>query len=542
MENQMFCFQCQETAKGTGCTIAGVCGKKSYISARLDLLLFATRGISVVTTALREQHIQVPKRVNAYITDALFTTITNVNFDDESLLFKIQQGFGWRERMLDLAGRNNVLIPPVDEITWSGPISSYPYKALSIGVLRTTDEDIRSLKETITYGLKGMAAYLEHARNLDTYDESLDAFIQRALSDLTVKQLSMEELLGLVLETGERGVQAMALLDKANTSTYGDPQVTKVSVDVESRPGILVTGHDLRDLEMLLQQSVDSGVDIYTHGEMLPAHYYPHLKKHPHLKGNYGNAWWKQKEEFSAFNGPILFTSNCLVPIAENAPYRTRSFTTNSVGFAGCKHIDADATGKKDFTPIIEMAKTCAPPRALEHGTLIGGYAHHQLNQLMDLIVNSIKKGHIKRFVVMGGCDGRHATRSYYTEFAQNIPHDTIILTAGCAKYRYNKLNLGEIDGIPRVLDAGQCNDNYSLVLFALMLRDKLGVKSVNDLPLDFNIAWYEQKAVIVLLSLLSLGIKGIKIGPTLPGFLSPNVRKILAEKFALSGVGNTPT
>ena len=540
MENQMFCYQCQETAKGTGCTIAGVCGKKSYIAARLDLLLFVTRGISIMTTVLRENQIQIPKRVNAYVTDALFTTITNVNFNDEALLFKIQQGFGWRERLLDLAGRNKLKVPCVDEITWAGPISCYPYKALTVGVLRTSDEDIRSLKETITYGLKGMAAYLEHARNLGLSDESLDAFIQRTLSDLTIKRLSMEELLGMVLETGERGVQAMALLDKANTSTYGDPRATKVSVEVGTRPGILVTGHDLRDLEMLLQQSSDSGIDIYTHGEMLPAHYYPHLQQYPHLKGNYGNAWWQQKEEFAAFNGPILFTSNCLVPIPENAPYHTKAFTTNSVGFPGCQHIETSSDGKKDFKPIIKMAKHCAPPRALEHGTLTGGYAHHQLTLLLEPIIEAIKNGHIKSFVVMGGCDGRHSTRNYYTELAQQLPNDSIVLTAGCAKYRYNKLNLGEIDGIPRVLDAGQCNDSYSLVLFALMLRDKLGVKSVNDLPLHFNIAWYEQKAVIVLLALLSLGIKGIKIGPTLPGFLSQNVRAILAEKFALSGVSST--
>lgn len=539
MENQMFCFQCQETAKGTGCTIAGVCGKKSNTAARLDLLLFVTRGISVLSTALREREVPVPKRVNAFVADALFATITNVNFDDEALLLKIQQGFALRNKLLELATSHDVRIPAVDEVTWNGSLTAYPTKAEKVGVLRTSDEDVRSLKETITYGLKGMAAYLEHARNLGFLDETLDAFIQRALSDIVTKQLSLLDLLGLVLETGEHGVKAMALLDKANVSTYGNPQATEVPLGVGTRPGILVTGHDLRDLEMLLEQTKGCGVDVYTHGEMLPAHYYPHFRKYPHLKGHYGNAWWQQKEEFAAFNGPILFTSNCLVPIPDTAPYRTRAFTTNSVGFPGCPHIAADEKGQKDFKTLIEAAKHCKPPRALESGTLKGGYAHHQLDSLLDPIVLAVKSGHIRSFVIMAGCDGRHPTRNYYTEFALRLPKDCVILTAGCAKYRYNKLDLGEIDSIPRVLDAGQCNDCYSIVLFATMLRDRLGVKHINDLPIIFNIAWYEQKAAIVLLALLSLGFKNVRVGPTLPAFLSPNVRAILAEKFGLHTITN---
>lgn len=530
----MFCFQCQETSKGTGCQFGGVCGKRPETASKMDMLLFITRGVSVVSTALRDHHVIVPKEVDAFVTDALFSTITNANFDDNAFLFKIQQGFGWREQLLCLAARNQVTIPPVEEAIWRGPISSYPEKAHTVGVLRTQDEDIRSLKETITYGLKGMAAYLEHARNLDYYDEKLDAFIQRTLSDLTTQQMYIDELLGLVLETGNRGVQAMALLDKANTSNYGNPRATKVSIEVGTCPGILVTGHDLFDLEQLLLQSTGRCVDIYTHGEMLPAHYYPLLQQYPNLKGNYGNAWWRQKEEFEAFNGPILFTSNCLVPIPETAAYRSRVFTTNSAGFPNCKHISPDCNGIKDFRPIIEMAKHCAPPQALEHGSITGGYAHDQLSQLIDPIIDALNKGHIKKFVVLAGCDGRHSSRGYYTEYAEQLPHDTIILTAGCAKYRFNKLDLGEIDGIPRVLDAGQCNDSYSLVLFAIALCEKLGLKSINDLPIYFNLAWYEQKAVIVLLALLSLGVKDFQLGPTLPAFLSPKVREVLGQKFAM--------
>lgn len=531
---EMFCFQCQETAKGTGCTLGGVCGKRPDTANKMDMLLFITRGVSIVSTALREHHVIVPKKVNAFVTDALFSTITNANFDDNALSFKIQQGFDWREQLLNLAARNQITIPPVDEVTWTGPISSYPAKAATAGVLRTFDENIRSLKETILYGLKGMAAYLEHARNLDFSDEKLDAFIQRTLSDLTTKQMYIDELLGLVLETGNHGVQSMALLDKANTSYFGHPRPTEVSLEAGKRPGILVTGHDLLDLEQLLLQSSGCGVDIYTHGEMLPAHYYPLLQQYPHLVGNYGNAWWRQKEEFEAFNGPILFTSNCLVPIPESAAYRTRVFTTNSAGFPQCTHIEPNADGDKDFRAIIEMAKQCEPPRSLEQGTITGGYAHHQLMEMIDPIVEAMNKKHIRQFVVLAGCDGRHSSRGYYTEYAQQLPKDTIILTAGCAKYRFNKLHLGDIDGIPRVLDAGQCNDSYSLVLFAIALCEKLGIKNINELPIYFNLAWYEQKAVIVLLSLLSLGVKDFQLGPTLPAFLSPKVREVLGDKFAM--------
>ncbi|MCQ2286842.1 MAG: hydroxylamine reductase [Bacteroidales bacterium] len=539
MENQMFCFQCQETAKGTGCTISGVCGKKSNIARQLDLLLFVTRAISIVSTALREQHIQVPQQVNAFVTDALFTTITNVNFDEEAILCKIRKGFEWRDQLVDLANQNNITISQVDEVTWSGQESSYAEKASTVGVQRTLDENVRSLIETITYGLKGMAAYLEHARNLHFCDESLDAFIQHTLSDLATRQFKLEELLGLVLETGNYGVKAMTLLDKANVSTYGTPHATDVPLSVSTRPGILVTGHDLKDLEIILQQSNNTGIDIYTHGEMLPAHYYPHFQQYRHLKGHYGNAWWQQKEEFSAFNGPILFTSNCLIPIPENATYRNRAFTTNSVGFPGCQHIDSDHNGKKDFRALIEMAKRCRSPRPIATGILSGGYAHDQLSQLIDPIVIAIRARHIRHFVVMAGCDGRHPTRNYYTEYVQHLPKDCIIITAGCAKYRYNKLNLGEIDGIPRLLDAGQCNDCYSIVLFATMLRERLDVKDLNELPIIFNIAWYEQKAAIILLALLSLGFKNIQLGPTLPAFLSPQIRDILSEKFGLHTISN---
>lgn len=537
MEKKMFCFQCQETAMGTGCTVRGVCGKKATTAVKMDMLLFATRGISVVNTALRDADVKIPSEVNHFVTDALFTTITNANFDDDAILLKIQKGFEIRMKMLDLARQNGVNVPAVDEVTWLGPTVAYEMKANHVGVLRNADVDIRSLKELITYGLKGIAAYVEHARNLGFEDPTLDCFIQRALSDITAKRLSVDELLGLVLATGENGVNAMALLDKANTTAFGHPEATIVETGVGRRPGILVTGHDLCDLEMLLKQTVNEGVDVYTHGEMLPAHYYPMLNKYYHLKGNYGSSWWHQREEFETFNGPILFTTNCLVPPTENAGYRHRIFTTNSAGFPGCQHILANKSGYKDFSAIIETAKTCEPPTKISGGSLLGGFAHHQMSLLAEDIMKAIQDGRIRKFYVMAGCDGRMRSREYYTEFAKALPHDTVILTAGCAKYRYNSLGLGDIDGIPRVLDAGQCNDSYSLVLTAITLRDMLGLKDVNELPIVYNIAWYEQKAVIVLLALLSLNVRNIHLGPTLPAFLSPNVLKVLVDKFGVSNV-----
>lgn len=539
METQMFCFQCQETAKGTGCVHGGVCGKSPGLAARMDLLLFITRGVSVVSTALREKNISIPEEVNTFVADALFTTITNANFNEPLIALKIQHGFGWRRRLIETARKRYIFVPPVDEVTWDGPADDFPAKAQRIGVLRHSNEDVRSLKELITYGLKGMAAYVEHARNLGKSQESLDAFIQRALSDITTKALSTNELIALVLETGDHGLQAMALLDLANTERYGNPESTVVNLGVGQRPGILVTGHDLHDLEMLLKQSINSGVDIYTHGEMLPAHYYPLLKKYPHLRGNYGGSWWHQREEFASFNGPILVTSNCIVPIPEKATYRKRVFTTNSAGYPGCPHINADSNGNKDFGMIIEMAQKCQPPQAIECGTLIGGFGHHQMSKLSAQLLTALRRGDIKKIVVMGGCDGRMPSRKYYTEFAQKLPKDCIILTAGCAKYRYNKLNLGDINGIPRVLDAGQCNDTYSLIKTAMMLQDDVWANDLNDLPIVYNIAWYEQKAVIVLLAMLSLGIRNIHLGPTLPAFLSPNVLKVLEDKFGLDTISN---
>lgn len=535
----MFCFQCQETAKGTGCTIAGVCGKTAHTSGKLDLLLFLTRGISVLSTSLREHKIHVPEEVDIFVCDALFTSITNANFDEEAIISKIKNGIAWREYLLDKAYEHKVAWPEVPETEWLVRLSDQDLTFCKIGVQRNTDEDIRSLKELITYGVKGIAAYLEHARHLGFSNQLLDAFIQRALSDITAKQMSVEDLLGLVLETGVHGVQAMALLDEANTTIYGNPEITEVSLEVGARPGILVSGHDLLDLEMLLEQSENAGIDIYTHGEMLPAHYYPHLKQYPHLRGNYGSSWWHQHSDFTNFNGPILMTSNCIVPIREDAPYRDRIFTTNSAGHPGCPHLAADSTGRKNFSAIIRMAQRCEPPTPIDKGSLIGGFAHGQMEQLADRILQAVENGAIRKFVVMAGCDGRMRSREYYRDFARNLPEDCVILTAGCAKYRYNNLDLGDINGIPRVLDAGQCNDSYSLVLTAIMLRDALGLSDVNDLPIVYNIAWYEQKAVIVLLALLALGIRNIHLGPTLPAFLSPNVLNTLVRKFSISGISN---
>lgn len=535
----MFCFQCQETAKGTGCTIAGVCGKTAHTSGKLDLLLFLTRGISVLSTSLREHKIHVPEEVDIFVCDALFTSITNANFDEEAIISKIKNGIAWREYLLDKAYEHKVAWPEVPETEWLVRLSDQDLTFCKIGVQRNTDEDIRSLKELITYGVKGIAAYLEHARHLGFTNQLLDTFIQRALSDISTKQMSVEDLLGLVLETGEHGVQAMALLDEANTTIYGNPEITEVSLEVGARPGILVSGHDLLDLDMLLEQSENAGIDIYTHGEMLPAHYYPHLRSHPHLRGNYGSSWWHQHSDFTNFNGPILMTSNCIVPIREDAPYRDRIFTTNSAWHPGCPHIAADSTGRKNFSAIIRMAQRCEPPTPIDKGSLIGGFAHGQMEQLADRILQAVENGAIRKFVVMAGCDGRMRSREYYRDFARNLPEDCVILTAGCAKYRYNSLDLGDINGIPRVLDAGQCNDSYSLVLTAIMLRDALGLSDVNELPIVYNIAWYEQKAVIVLLALLALGIRNIHLGPTLPAFLSPNVLNTLVRKFSISGISN---
>lgn len=537
MENNMFCFQCQETAKGQGCILKGVCGKDASTARAMDLLLFVVRGVCVATDQLNRMVVPVPEEVNGFVVDALFSTITNANFDDESILKRIDKGFILREQLKKLAAENGVALPSVDEVEWTGNRADYDSKAAEVGILREKDEDIRSLKELIVYGLKGMAAYLEHAVRLGYDDEHIHLFIHQAIADITVKELSVEELVALVLKTGEVGVRTMALLDKANTSRYGNPEITSVNIGVRNRPGILISGHDLHDLEELLKQTEGTGVDVYTHGEMLPAHYYPAFKKYAHFAGNYGNAWWKQREEFTSFNGPILFTTNCIVPPLSNATYKERMFTMNSTGYPGCKHIEADADGHKDYSELIEMARHCEAPVEIERGEIIGGFAHNQVLQLADKVVEAVKTGAIRKFIVMAGCDGRMRGREYYTEFAKALPKDTVILTAGCAKYRYNKLALGDINGIPRVLDAGQCNDSYSLAVIALKLKEVFELQDVNELPIAYNIAWYEQKAVIVLLALLSLGVKHIHLGPTLPAFLSPNVAKVLVENFGIGGI-----
>ena len=538
MENNMFCFQCQEAAKGTGCTLKGVCGKNASTARNMDLLLFVVRGIAVAADRLHQSDIPVGKEVDSFIVDALFCTITNANFDDESILRRIDKGLEMRDALKAEAIAHGISLPNVDELNWKGTRQDYDTKAATVGVLRETDEDIRSLKELIVYGLKGMAAYVEHAMRLKHDNPDIHRFMQHTLAQITVETLSAQELTALALKTGEIGVQTMALLDQANTSTYGHPEITRVNIGVRNRPGILISGHDLHDLEELLEQSKDAGIDIYTHGEMLPAHYYPAFKKYAHFAGNYGNAWWKQREEFTSFNGPILFTTNCIVPPLPNATYKERMFTSNSTGYPGCKHIEADADGRKDYSEIIGLAKQCQPPVEIEQGTIIGGFAHNQVLQLADQIVDAVKSGAIRKFIVMAGCDGRMRGRDYYTHFAEMLPKDTVILTAGCAKYRYNKLPLGDINGIPRVLDAGQCNDSYSLAVIALKLKEVFQLNDINELPIVYNIAWYEQKAVIVLLALLSLGVKEIHLGPTLPAFLSPNVAKVLIENFGINGIG----
>lgn len=536
-ENKMFCFQCQETAKGTGCTIQGVCGKKADTSRWQDLLLSVVRGIGTIADSLRQAGVKTGQEVGDYIVDSLFVTITNANFDDQAILNKVDKGVQIKRELLDLAVKNNVSLPDYQEVKWGGEKSDYEAEGNRESILRNENEDLRSLKELTVLGLKGMAAYYEHASRLDQRNEEIVAFMEKALATISNPAADMDTLLAIVLETGKFGVDTMALLDKANTQAYGNPELTKVNIGTGSRPGILISGHDLKDIQMLLEQTEGTGIDVYTHSEMLPAHYYPELKKYKHLVGNYGNAWWKQKEEFETFNGPIVFTTNCIVPPTPKASYKDRVFTTNASGFPGWKHIEADENGHKDFSEVIELAKTCKAPTAIEQGEIVGGFAHAQVFALADKVVEAVKSGAIRKFIVMSGCDGRMKSRDYYTEFAAQLPKDTVILTSGCSKYKYNKLNLGDINGIPRVLDAGQCNDSYSWAVVALKLKEIFGANDINDLPIEFNIAWYEQKAVIVLLALLSLGIKNIHIGPTLPGFVSPNVLKVLIDNFGLGTI-----
>lgn len=534
MENQMFCYQCQETAGCSGCTRVGVCGKQPDVAAMQDLLVYVTKGISAVTTTLRQEGVEIQPAVNHMITLNLFTTITNANFSKEAIIARIQETLS--EKDLLLSKLTNIDALP-EAALWNGSVEEFDTKAAAVGVLSTENEDIRSLRELITYGLKGLSAYSKHANVLLQDNEEIDAFMQRALAATLDDSLSADDLIALTLETGKYGVDGMALLDNANTSTYGNPEITKVNIGVGTRPGILVSGHDLRDLEMLLKQTQGSGVDVYTHSEMLPAHYYPAFKKYPNFVGNYGNAWWKQKEEFESFHGPILMTTNCIVPPKDS--YKDRLYTTGAAGYPGCKHISGEIGEEKDFSAIIEQAKHCAAPEEIERGEIIGGFAHNQVLALADDIVTAVKSGAIRKFVVMAGCDGRMKSRNYYTDFAKALPKDTVILTAGCAKYKYNKLNLGDIGGIPRVLDAGQCNDSYSLAVIALKLKEVFGLEDINELPIIYNISWYEQKAVIVLLALLYLGVKNIHLGPTLPAFLSPNVAKVLVDNFGIAGIGS---
>ena len=534
MENKMFCYQCQETAGCKGCSVRGVCGKTPEVAALQDLLIYVTKGCAALTTALRRENKEVSYEVNHRITLNLFTTITNANFDGAQIEKRIADTLVCKEELLQQLEDKKGL---PEASLWNADPSAYLEKARSVGVLATKDEDIRSLRELITYGLKGLSAYSKHANVLLADDAELDAFLQRALAATLDDTLSVDDLVALALETGQYGVKGMALLDGANTKAYGNPEITKVNIGVGKRPGILVSGHDLRDLEMLLEQTKDSGVDVYTHSEMLPAHYYPAFKKYQHFVGNYGNAWWKQTEEFASFHGPILMTTNCIVPPKDS--YKDRLFTTGASGYPGCKHIEGEIGQEKDFSHIIALAKTCQPPEEIEQGQIIGGFAHAQVFALADQIVEAVKSGAIKKFVVMAGCDGRAKSRSYYADFAKALPQDTVILTAGCAKYKYNKLNLGSIGDIPRVLDAGQCNDSYSLAVIAMKLQEIFGLDDINELPIVYNISWYEQKAVIVLLALLALGVKNIHLGPTLPAFLSPNVTKVLVDNFGIAGIGS---
>ena len=532
MDQKMFCYQCQETAGCKGCTMVGVCGKQPDVAAMQDLLVYVSKGLSAVTTALRKAGQPVPAAVNHLITLNLFTTITNANFDKQAIMARIRATLDTKAELLAKLG-DTASLP--EAALWDGA-GDWDAKAKQVGVLSTENEDIRSLRELITYGLKGLSAYSKHANALLKDDEDTDAFLQRALAATLDDSLTADDLVALTMETGKYGVAGMALLDAANTAAYGNPEITRVSIGVGKNPGILVSGHDLRDLEMLLEQTQGTGVDVYTHSEMLPAHYYPAFKKYPNFVGNYGNAWWKQKEEFESFHGPILMTTNCIVPPKDS--YKDRLYTTGAAGYPGCKHIPGGIGEPKDFSALIQQAKTCPPPAQIETGEIVGGFAHAQVLALADKIVEAVKSGAIKKFVVMAGCDGRAKSREYYTEFAKALPGDTVILTAGCAKYKYNKLDLGDIGGIPRVLDAGQCNDSYSLAVIALKLKEVFGLEDINDLPIIYNIAWYEQKAVIVLLALLYLGVKNIHLGPTLPAFLSPNVAKVLVDNFGIAGIG----
>ena len=532
MDQKMFCYQCQETAGCKGCTVVGVCGKQPDVAAMQDLLVWVTKGISAVTTRLREEGRAVADEVNHLVTENLFTTITNANFDKAAIEKRIEKTLEMKTALWEQLERRDNL---PEAAGWTGEPSEFIKKASEAGVLIGQNEDIISLRSLITYGLKGLSAYTRHANVLLQEDREADAFLQRALAATLDDGLSVDDLIHLTLETGEYGVRGMALLDRANTETYGNPEITTVDIGVGSNPGILVSGHDLRDMEMLLEQTQGTGVDVYTHSEMLPAQYYPAFKKYPNFKGNYGNAWWRQKEEFEMFNGPILMTTNCIVPPKDS--YKDRLYTTGAAGYPGCTYINGGIGGKKDFSVIIQHAKRCEPPTGIEQGQIVGGFAHAQVLALADKVVDAVKSGKIRKFVVMAGCDGRAKSRIYYTDFAKALPEDTVILTAGCAKYRYNKLNLGDIEGIPRVLDAGQCNDSYSLAVIAMKLQEIFGLDDINDLPIIYNIAWYEQKAVIVLLALLSLGIKNIHLGPTLPAFLSPNVVNVLMEKFGIAGI-----
>lgn len=534
MDQKMFCYQCQETAGCKGCTVVGVCGKQPDVAAMQDLLVWVTKGISAVTTRLREEGRAVADEVNHLVTENLFTTITNANFDKAAIEKRIEKTLEMKTALWEQLERRDNL---PEAAGWTGEPSEFIKKASEAGVLIGQNEDIISLRSLITYGLKGLSAYTRHANVLLQEDREADAFLQRALAATLDDGLSVDDLIHLTLETGEYGVRGMALLDRANTETYGNPEITTVDIGVGSNPGILVSGHDLRDMEMLLEQTQGTGVDVYTHSEMLPAQYYPAFKKYPNFKGNYGNAWWRQKEEFEMFNGPILMTTNCIVPPKDS--YKDRLYTTGAAGYPGCTYINGGIGGKKDFSVIIQHAKRCEPPTGIEQGQIVGGFAHAQVLALADKVVDAVKSGKIRKFVVMAGCDGRAKSRTYYTDFAKALPEDTVILTAGCAKYRYNKLNLGDIEGIPRVLDAGQCNDSYSLAVIAMKLQEIFGLDDINDLPIIYNIAWYEQKAVIVLLALLSLGIKNIHLGPTLPAFLSPNVVNVLVEKFGIAGIDN---
>ncbi|WP_139692420.1 hydroxylamine reductase [Sporolactobacillus terrae] len=534
MEKRMFCYQCQETARGKGCTLVGVCGKKPEVAAAQDLLVYVTKGLSAVTMRLRAEGKTISADINHLVTENLFTTITNANFDEQAIRSLVKTTLKVKSRLIEaLIDKKNL----PDAALWTA--SDYRGLALKkahLGVLSTKNEAIRSLRELITYGLKGLSAYIKHANVLLKDSEELHEFLQHALAATLDDTLGAEALTNLTLETGRYGLKGMALLDQANTNAYGNPEITEVNLGVRDRPGILISGHDLRDLEMLLQQTQGTGVDVYTHSEMLPAHYYPAFKKYPNFVGNYGNAWWKQKEEFERFNGPILMTTNCIVP--PKASYKERLYTTGAAGFPGCTHLSGKIGEQKDFSKLIAHAKKCPPPTELETGKIVGGFAHEQVFALADKIVTAVKSGHIKKFIVMAGCDGRAKSRNYYTDFAKALPKDTVILTAGCAKYKYNKLNLGAIDGIPRVLDAGQCNDSYSLALIALKLKQIFQLSDINDLPIIFNLAWYEQKAVIVLLALLHLGVKDIHLGPTLPAFLSPAVAALLTDQFGVTGIG----